>query len=53
MQFDLEADQLDEEMELELDTLLPLRRRNQDDIGTLEYYDRLDRIAQKVAEKPR
>jgi hypothetical protein len=53
MESDLQGDPLDEEMELELDNLLPLRRRNQDDIGTREFYDRQDRLAHNVAEKPR
>jgi hypothetical protein len=52
MEHELQADPLDEEMELELDNLLPFRHRNQDDIGTREFYDRQDRLAHNVAEKP-
>ncbi|MDB5824164.1 MAG: hypothetical protein JWR21_2868 [Herminiimonas sp.] len=48
-----ERDSLDEEMELELDNLLPARRRNQDDIGTLEFYDRQDRLAHDLPNKAR
>lgn len=47
---------LDDDMQVELDHVLhglPMRRRNQDDIGTREYYDRLDRLARELVDKPR
>lgn len=53
MQTDWDSDPLDDEMAVELDNLLPFRRRNQDDIGTREFYDRQDRIAHDVIEKLR
>jgi hypothetical protein len=45
--------EVDDELSLEVDNLVPSRQRNHGDIGTRDYYDRLDRMAREIVDKPR
>lgn len=45
--------EIDDEFALEIDNLVPSRQRNHGDIGTLDFYDRQDRMAREITDKPR
>jgi hypothetical protein len=45
--------EIDDEFALEIEHLVPSRQRNHGDIGTLDFYDRQDRLAREIADKPR
>ena len=43
--------EMDDELRFDLEHLIPSRQHG--DIGTLDYYDRQDRIAREIVERPR
>ncbi len=45
--------EIDDEFALEIEHLVPSRQRNHGDIGTLDFYDRQDRLAREITDKPR
>lgn len=45
--------EIDDELKFEVEHLIPSRQRNNGDIGTLDFYDRQDRIAHEISERPR
>ena len=48
-----EADmEIDDELAFDVEHLHPSRQRNYGDIGTLDYYDRQDREARELADRP-
>ena len=42
--------EIDDELSFELEHLVPSRQRNHGDIGTRDYYDRLDRMAREISD---
>jgi hypothetical protein len=48
-----EGMEADDELKVELENLIPFKQRNQDDIGTREFYDRQDRIAREIIDRAR
>jgi hypothetical protein len=48
-----EGMEVDDELKVELENLIPFKQRNQDDIGTREFYDRQDRIAREIIDRAR
>ncbi|WP_353156755.1 hypothetical protein [Herminiimonas fonticola] len=45
--------EIDDELMRDVEHLVPHRQRNSGDIGTLDFYDRQDRMAREIADKPR
>jgi hypothetical protein len=45
--------EIDDELTLEMEHLIPSRQHNNGDIGTRDFYDRQDRIAREIIERPR
>ncbi len=45
--------EIDDELMRDVEHLVPSRQRNSGDIGTLDFYDRQDRLAREIADKPR
>ena len=43
--------EMDDELRFDLEHLIPSRQ--QGDIGTLDFYDRQDRLAREIVERPR
>lgn len=48
-----EDTEIDDEFALEFEHLIPSRQRNHGDIGTKDYYDRLDRMAREISDRPK
>jgi len=48
-----EDTEIDDELARDLTFLVPSRERNFGDIGTREFYDRQDRVAREITDKPR
>lgn len=46
-------EEIDDDIAPDLEFLIPSRQRHQGDIGTRDYYDRLDRMAREISDKPR
>lgn len=45
--------EIDDDMVSDIERLIPSRQRNNGDIGTLDFYDRQDRLAREIVERPR
>lgn len=45
--------EIDDELARDIEFLNPSRQRNYGDIGTRDFYDRQDRMAREIADKPR
>ncbi|HWT72865.1 MAG TPA: hypothetical protein VN361_11830 [Oxalicibacterium sp.] len=45
--------EIDDDIAPDIEFLIPSRQRNQGDIGTRDYYDRLDRMAREISDGPR
>lgn len=45
--------EIDDELVPDLEYLIPSRQRNNGDIGTRDFYDRQDRMAREIYDKPR
>lgn len=45
--------EIDDELKLGVEYLIPSRQHNDGDIGTRDFYDRQDRIAREIIERPR
>lgn len=45
--------EIDDELMRDVEHLIPSRQRNSGDIGTLDFYDRQDRLAREIIDKPR
>lgn len=45
--------EIDDELAHDVERLIPSRQRNQGDIGTKDFYDRQDRIAHEIVDRPR
>jgi hypothetical protein len=45
--------EINDEIKLEVEHLIPSRQHNNGDIGTRDFYDRQDRIAREIVERPR
>lgn len=46
-------EEIDDEVVPDLEFLIPSRQRNHGDIGTRDYYDRVDRMARELGDGPR
>ncbi|GGC05346.1 hypothetical protein GCM10007205_13200 [Oxalicibacterium flavum] len=46
-----EDSEIDDELARDLPFLIPDRQRNYGDIGTRDYYDRLDRQAREISDR--
>jgi hypothetical protein len=44
--------EIDDEVAPDIEYLIPSRQRNHGDIGTRDYYDRLDRMAREISDGP-
>jgi hypothetical protein len=45
--------EIDDELMFEVEHLVPLRERNSGDIGSKDFYDRQDRLAREIVDRPR
>jgi hypothetical protein len=45
--------EIDDELVRDVEHLIPSRQRNNGDIGTRDFYDRQDRLAREIIERPR
>ncbi|HEV7856081.1 MAG TPA: hypothetical protein VGO72_03885 [Herminiimonas sp.] len=45
--------EIDDELVQDIEFLIPSRQRNHGDIGTRDFYDRQDRMAREIVERPR
>lgn len=45
--------EIDDELAHDVEHLIPSRQRNSGEIGTLDFYDRQDRLAREIADRPR
>lgn len=45
--------EIDDELIHDLEFLVPDRQRNRGDIGTRDFYDRQDRMAREITDRPR
>lgn len=45
--------EIDDELVRDIEFLIPSRERNFNDIGTRDFYDRQDRMAREILDRPR
>lgn len=45
--------EIDDDIAPDIEFLIPSKQRNHGDIGTRDYYDRLDRMAREISDGPR
>lgn len=45
--------EIDDELQHDLEFLVPDRQRNRGDIGTRDFYERQDRLAREITDRPR
>jgi hypothetical protein len=48
-----EDSEIDDELARDLEFLVPDRQRNRGDIGTRDFYERQDRMAREIVDRPR